>query len=186
MAHGACGTGDITLCCRWSVVGIPLLRLAAQQPTAQRLQCPSTWIYRALRTDEACYRFDPERAVEMLIVSRSFIVSCMSGKSKNRAWAWLLCALLLWLTVSPPHCDLCDSNFFSVALSQQSVLQHSHPVAPDNCNGICSCCGFYGLPNNQQFLISVNPKLANVSPEVSRSAFPPPSAIFRPPRKVAS
>jgi hypothetical protein len=127
-----------------------------------------------------------EQAAEMLIAAQSFIVSCMSGDRKNRAWAWLLCALLLWLTVSPPHCDLCDGSSFSVALSQQSILKHSHPVAPDTCNGICSCCGFHGLPNTRQVLIPANAKLAGVSPEAARPAFPPPSTIFRPPRKVAS
>ena len=162
------------------MVGIHLLRLASRQPT-DRIPAQAS-----SSTAKDTRRTTPERAAVMLIVPRSFIVSCMSGKSKNRAWAWLLCALLLWLTVSPPHCDLCDGSSFSVAPSQQSILKHSHPVAPDACNRICSCCGFHGLPNTQQFLISVNPKLANVSPDVPRPAFPPPSAIFRPPRNVAS
>lgn len=132
---------------------------------------------------EACAAF---QAAEMPIVPRSFIVSCMSGKSKTRAWACLLCALLLWLTVSPPHCDLCDGISFSVASLQQSILQDFHPVAPDTCNGICSCCWLHGLPNTRQVLIPVNVKLAAVSPEAPRPAFAPPSTIFRPPRIVAS
>lgn len=33
MDHGSLGTGNITRCCRWSVVGIPLLRLASRLPT---------------------------------------------------------------------------------------------------------------------------------------------------------
>ncbi len=127
-----------------------------------------------------------EQAAEMPIIPRSFIVSYMSGKSKNRAWASLLCALLLWLTVSPPHCDLCDGISFSTASSLQPILKHSHPVAPDTCNGICSCCAFQGLPNTQQVLTPVNTTLAAVSTEAPRPAFTPPSAIFRPPRIVVS
>jgi hypothetical protein len=33
MAHGARGTRGITRCCRWSMVGIPLLRLGSRPPT---------------------------------------------------------------------------------------------------------------------------------------------------------
>jgi hypothetical protein len=127
-----------------------------------------------------------EQAAEMLIIPRSFIVSYMSRKSKKRAWAWLLCALLLWLTVSPPHCDLCDGISFSTATSLQSTVKHSHPAAPDTCNGICSCCAFQGLPNAQQAQIAVTTRFATVSPKAPHPAFTPPSAVFRPPRIVVS
>jgi hypothetical protein len=119
-------------------------------------------------------------------IRRSFIVSNMNGGNRHRVWAWLLCALLFWLTANPPHCDLCDGVSFAVASTHQSILKHSHPVAPDNCNGICTCCGFYGLPNVGQVLIPVNVKLADVALESPRSAFAPRSTIFRPPRLVAS
>ncbi|HEY1742177.1 MAG TPA: hypothetical protein VGG18_03355, partial [Granulicella sp.] len=75
---------------------------------------------------------------------------------------------------------------FSAASSLQSTIKHSHPVAPDNCNGICSCCAFQGLPNVQQVLIPATATHAAVSPEAPRPAFTPPSAIFRPPRIVVS
>lgn len=101
-------------------------------------------------------------------------------------WAWLLCALLFWLTVNPPHCDLCDGGSFTVASVHQSSLKHSHPVAPDTCNGICSCCGFHGLPNVRQALVPVNVALAGVAAEAPGPAFVPPAAIFRPPRIIAS
>jgi hypothetical protein len=117
---------------------------------------------------------------------RSFIVSNMNGGNRHRGWAWLLCALLFWLTANPPHCDLCDGVSFAVTPTHQSNLKHSHPVAPDSCNGICTCCGFYGLPNVGQVLIPVSIELAEVAPESPRPAFAPRSTIFRPPRLAAS
>jgi hypothetical protein len=112
--------------------------------------------------------------------------SRMNSGNRHRVWAWLLCALLFWLTANPPHCDLCDGVSFTVASAHQSILKHSHPAAPDSCNGICTCCGFYGLPNVGQVLILVNVELAEVAPESPRPAFAPGSTIFRPPRIAAS
>ena len=117
---------------------------------------------------------------------QSFIVRSMNSRNRNRVWAWLLCALLFWLTANPPHCDLCDGVSFTVASAHQSILKHSHPVAPDSCNGICTCCGFYGLPNVGQALIPANVELAGVAPEATRLALAPHSTIFRPPRIVVS
>jgi hypothetical protein len=119
-------------------------------------------------------------------IRRSFIVINMNGGNRYRVWAWLLCALLFWLTTNPPHCDLCDGVSFTVASAQGSILKHSHPVAPDNCNGICTCCGFYGLPRVEQALVPLNAAHARVVPESPRPAFAPRSTIFRPPRIVAS
>ena len=118
--------------------------------------------------------------------ARSFIVSNMDNGKRHRVWAWLLCALLFWLTANPPHCDLCEGASFTVASSHQSILKHSYPVAPDSCNGICSCCGFHGLPSIRHILIPVNVELTEVAPEAPRPAFAPRSTIFRPPRVVAS
>ena len=116
----------------------------------------------------------------------SFIVGSMNSGNRHRAWVWLLCALLFWLTVIPPHCDLCDGLSFTVASASQPILKHSHPVAPDSCNGICTCCGFYGLPNVEHGLIPLNVASTGVVPESPRPAFAPRSTIFRPPRIVAS
>jgi hypothetical protein len=99
---------------------------------------------------------------------------------------WLLCALLFWLTVNPPHCDLCDGVSVTVASAHQPVLKHYHPIAPDSCNGICTCCGFYGLPNTDQILIPVSAVLADIVPESTRIALALRSTVFRPPRLVAS
>jgi hypothetical protein len=127
-----------------------------------------------------------EHAAEMHALLGSFIVGTMNGRNRHRVWAWLLCALLFWLTVNPPHCDLCDGISFTVASAHQSIVKRSHPVAPDDCNGICSCCWFHGLPNGRQVLIPVNIELAGVAPEAPRPAFVLRSTIFRPPRTVVS
>jgi hypothetical protein len=127
-----------------------------------------------------------EHAAEMHALLGSFIVGTMNGRNRHRVWAWLLCALLFWLTANPPHCDLCDGISFTVASAHQSIVKRSHPVAPDDCNGICSCCWFHGLPNGRQVLIPVNIELAGVAPEAPRPAFVLRSTIFRPPRTVVS
>ena len=114
------------------------------------------------------------------------MVSNMNSGSRHRVWAWLLCVQLFWLTANPPHCDLCDGVSFTVASAQQSILKYSHPIAPDSCNGICTCCGFYGLPHVEQGFVPVNAAPAGVVPESPRPAFAPRSTIFRPPRIVAS
>jgi hypothetical protein len=110
----------------------------------------------------------------------------MDSRNTHRVWAWLLCALLFWMTANPPHCDLCDGALFAVTSTQQSILTHSHPVAPDSCNGICTCCGFYGLPKIEQILVPVNADLANGATEAPSPAFVPRSTIFRPPRIFSS
>jgi hypothetical protein len=135
---------------------------------------------------ESSVRLPSGHHPKMPTLARSFIVSTMNSGNRHRVWAWLLCALLFWLTANPPHCDLCDGVSFTVALEHPSILKHSHPFAPDSCNGICACCGFYGLPNDREALVPANVPLASVAPESPRSASVPRSTIFRPPRIVAS
>src|ERR1700761_1886161 len=110
----------------------------------------------------------------------------MNSGNRYSVWAGLLCALLFWVTANPPHCDLCDGVSFAAASVHQSLFEHSHPVAPDNCNGICSCCGFHGLPNVQQLLLPVNIDTADVVREAPRPALARHFTIFRPPRIVTS
>jgi hypothetical protein len=110
----------------------------------------------------------------------------MNGGPQHQIWAWVLCSLLFWLTANPPDCDLCDGFSFTVASTQTGVLKRSHPLPPDGCNGICTCCGFYGLPDAGQMLTRVNVEVAGVAREMPRPALAPRSTIFRPPRIVAS
>jgi hypothetical protein len=119
-------------------------------------------------------------------LAQSFIVSSMNSKNGYRAWAWPVCALLFWLTADPPHCDLCDRVAFAVASAHQPTVKHSHPFSSDTCNGICPCCGFYGLPNFGRVLVPLKLALAEVVPELPHPAFVPLSTIFRPPRTSAS
>ena len=42
---------------------------------------------------------------------QSFIVRSMNSRNRNRVWAWLLCALLFWLTANPPHIAICVMVF---------------------------------------------------------------------------
>src|ERR1700722_9353537 len=110
----------------------------------------------------------------------------MSSSHRRGAWAWLLCALLFWLTVDPPPCDRCDGISITIASAHQPALKHSLPIAPERCNGIRTCCGFYGRLNVGQVFVRVNVVLADIVPESPRPAFAPRSTIFRPPRVAAS
>ena len=113
-------------------------------------------------------------------------LGAMNNQRHTRSWAWMVCVVLFWLTVNPPHCDLCDGVSFALVSSQHSTVQHSHPVAPDSCNGICSCCGFHGLPNVRPILIPSDTTVANISTEPIRAASAPHLNVFRPPRMVIS
>jgi hypothetical protein len=117
---------------------------------------------------------------------RSFIVSCMRLQNGHRVWAPLLCVLLFWLTANPPHCDLCDGISFTTPSTSQSTVKHTHTVPPDTCNGICTCCGFYGLPSAETSLVPANHLVAGVLLEPTRPGQAPSSTVFRPPRIVAS
>ncbi len=95
---------------------------------------------------------------------------------------WLLCAVVVCLAVHSPHCDLCDGPYFVASSSHQSHVNHPRPATPDTCNGICSCCGFRGLPNATPVLDLVNTVTTGVWPESPSPSPGPRSPIFRPPR----
>ena len=98
----------------------------------------------------------------------------------------MLSLLLFRLTVDPPHCDLCDGVSLSSVSTQRTVLHHSHPVAPDTCNGICTCCGFFGLPRTEHPLLTVGMKHVGIVHKSFTPAFGVLSTIFRPPRNADS
>jgi hypothetical protein len=97
------------------------------------------------------------------------------------AVAWLLCALLSYLTINPPHCDVCDRIFLVYASSRTSVHQHT-PATPDTCNGLCSCCGLQGVPISSPVQVAVNTVTSGNPPELPWPALTPASSVFRPPR----
>src|SRR5438270_2977518 len=101
--------------------------------------------------------------------------------------AWLLCAVLACVAVHSPHCDQCDGPpFVTASLLHQSVFNHQLPQKPDTCNGICSCCGFRGLPNATPVLTLANKVTAGVWPEPPSPVRTPHSLLFRPPRTAVS
>ena len=63
-------------------------------------------------------------------------------KARTCGVACLLCLLMLCLSVSPPHCDACDSfHLPGIALSK-AVAHRNAPLEQDSsCNGCCACCG---------------------------------------------
>ena len=129
---------------------------------------------------------EPARAGSRRASSQSFIVSGMSRRNRQRVWAWLLCALLFWITANPPHCDLCDGISVTVAAGRRPTLKHSHPNAPESCNGICPCCGFCGLPNAGPTFAPEKVIQTGITVASPRPAITLHSAVFHPPRSVVS
>jgi len=95
--------------------------------------------------------------------------------------AWLLCAILGYLSINPPRCEVCDD--LSLVRSGSQPLAHQHtPTAPDTCNGLCSCCGLQGMPIANSVLMTMNLVVASAPTESPRPALTPLASIFRPPR----
>jgi hypothetical protein len=101
--------------------------------------------------------------------------------------AWLLCMMLAWIAVSSPHCDLCDATQATVLSPPlQPAVHHPSPVKPEDCNGVCSCCGFHWVPvdkpTQQLMQIVSTASLADIAaPPVLPRISP-----FRPPRTNVS
>ena len=95
--------------------------------------------------------------------------------------AWLLCAVLSCLAIHSPHCDRCDGPLVAFS-SSPTQASHQQTVPPDDCNGICWCCGFHALPHPLPTLVLMNKVVARTWPEPSSAVLAPRSSIFRPPR----
>jgi hypothetical protein len=106
----------------------------------------------------------------------------MNSSNLQRVGVSLLCALLFWLAAHPPHCDLCDGLSLTAVPNQMAHLRPAHAIDPDDCNGICSCCGFQAVPAVKHALISLNAELAAVVPGAPRPRLGARSTIFHPPR----
>jgi hypothetical protein len=108
-------------------------------------------------------------------------------QARIRIAAWLLCTVLAWLSVTTPHCDLCDGPHATiVASSSHPVVNHPVPVEPDACNGVCSCCGFHWLPDHDAVLNFIHTVNAAPRAEVPPPLLAPPTSLFRPPRIAIS
>jgi hypothetical protein len=101
----------------------------------------------------------------------------------SRIAAWLLCAVLAWLAVSPPHCDLCDGPYETVVVSLFHLcLDHPVPIERDTCNGVCPCCEFHWLPDVRVGVSSIQTVSTASLTEESSPDLAPRAALFRPPR----
>jgi len=107
----------------------------------------------------------------------------MEGRTPARTFvvAWLLCAVLICLAIHSPHCDRCDGPLPSFS-SSPTQASHQQTVPPDDCNGICWCCGFHALPHPLPELGQTNRVVARVWPEPASPLLVQRSPIFRPPR----
>src|ERR1700761_5518398 len=105
----------------------------------------------------------------------------------TRIAAWLLCMMLAWISVSSPHCDLCDGTQAAVfSHSLHPAVHPPFPPGPDECNGVCSCCGFHWVPVDRpiaRWLQIVSPALLA---EVALPPLTPRTSPFRPPRTDVS
>ena len=107
-------------------------------------------------------------------------------KATTRIAAWLLCLVMTWLSVSSPHCDLCDGPHATIFSSLRPVINHPAPVEPGACNGVCSCCGFHWLPDPDPVLSFIH-TVSTASPaEMPSPLRLPRPFLFRPPRTAVS
>jgi hypothetical protein len=107
-------------------------------------------------------------------------------QTRSCAVAWLLCALLVCITIHSPHCNRCDELYFAGASSQHATTGHPVPVTDDECNGMCSCCLFQGLPPTTPVLDSSHRVTTGIWIAPSSPVLAPHRLIFRPPRIVIS
>src|ERR1700760_2360085 len=107
--------------------------------------------------------------------------------ARTRMAAWLLCIVLAWLSVGSPHCDHCDGPFVTTIISSpQPLVGHPAPPEPDDCNGVCSCCGFHWLLAPHPIMRSILTVRSAPPMEASSLLLSPHSAFFRPPRPSVS
>lgn len=96
--------------------------------------------------------------------------------------------VLACLAVHSPHCDLCDGPVISsLAPASHSPLAHlPQPIAPDDCNGACWCCGYHVVSRIQQVPVPISTTVADLVPESPSPLAAPSPPIFRPPRRSVS
>jgi hypothetical protein len=107
-------------------------------------------------------------------------------KTTSRIVAWLLCGLLVCVAIHSPHCDMCDELFFFGPSSPHADSGHPDPVSHDECNGVCSCCIFQGLPSLTPVLEPAHTVTTGIWIAFSSPLLAPCRSIFRPPRSLIS
>jgi hypothetical protein len=104
-----------------------------------------------------------------------------SVTTRSKVTGLLLCALLAVMSIVSPMCPAC-SGFGSQHIGHTPVAGKGLPPANDDCNGVCSCCGFQWLPAAQMrppaVAVVTPPSIPQSGDYPSRSTPPP----FQPPR----
>ena len=106
----------------------------------------------------------------------------MRIQTRTQGAVWLFCALIVLMSAVSPLCGACD-GLGTVHSSLPHAIDKIPPSSPvDQCNGVCSCCGFHWLPvsgsrKDQIALLLLAPTIEKQR-FVSRHLAPP----FQPPR----
>ncbi len=104
-----------------------------------------------------------------------------SLQSQGRFAVLLLCVLLVVMSTASPICPACDGlggGHVSAAHNAGKML----PPTNDECNGVCSCCGYHWVQSAElQLALSeaVTGLYAAAEPSYTSRSLPPP---FHPPR----
>ncbi|MGD0443299.1 MAG: hypothetical protein ABSA39_05115 [Edaphobacter sp.] len=101
--------------------------------------------------------------------------------SRREIAAAFLCVLLAVLSVVSPICPACDIPGGGLP-GHSRLADKMPPPANDDCNRVCSCCGFQWLPVAETQIAAVanvTPFVVLTSDDYSGRTTPPP---FLPPR----
>ncbi len=112
----------------------------------------------------------------------------MPPTATTRLASLLLCLLLAWLSFAAPPCALCDTPHAPLVTvpSHPTAAHLPAPTQPDDCNGICACCGFHWLPASRTLLTLPQPATATSPHQIPAPAQAPRTTPFRPPRTTLS
>src|SRR5882757_6649337 len=70
-------------------------------------------------------------------------------KTRTQGGVWLLCLLIVLMSMVSPLCSACDG----IGTVHSSLAHTANTMPPsssiDQCNGVCSCCGFHWLPASE-------------------------------------
>jgi hypothetical protein len=86
---------------------------------------------------------------------------------KETQWViWPLCALIALMSALSPICGACDDigTFHSSPAHSIDKIPPASPV--DQCNGVCSCCGFHWLPVVEPLEIQI--EFLHVLPSIAK------------------
>jgi hypothetical protein len=104
-----------------------------------------------------------------------------SIQDRSKAVVFVFCALIVAMSIVSPICPACD-GLGSPHINHSSVFGKALPSINDDCNGVCSCCGFQWLPSIKARLadVAIVTTVSIPQDEHYPSRFVPP--LFLPPR----